>query len=440
MPFLSRTTDPVFDLIQAGRSRKARAEEWLRLYHDDQADDLFRALQQRWSEPETFRLFCVNVVRKIINRKATVYARAPHRTFDGWNQDAGETLYSAMGANVRLKQANRLLKLLKAGTLKVGWDSATDAPTLAFIGPNALDVAYADPERPERVIVTHGADRAQDVEYSDWTATTFRRLDYRGQPIPLQGNPKGINPYGILPFAPVFDRAPDDVFFIPGGADLIDAQRAVNVALANLWKAIELQSHGQPWATGLPAGDLLRAGPDRTITLPVEGKFGFAAPNTPIQDVLSAVEFLVKQTAVANDLPPHVFELDQKSESGAARLAETRDLLEARQDDLDLWRTYEARLFEVVKRVVNTHRPGAIPEAARLFVEFPDTADLDETRRLEDARMKLDMGVWSPVDVAMMLDPDLRDRTEAITLLQQRREESAVLGAPFSEPSFEVTR
>lgn len=424
--------DPVLAMIRASAARKARQEKWLALYRDQQAAELLAAIKVRWSRPEDFRLFGINIVRKIINRRATVYQGAPRRVFDGWDQAKGEALYAAIGANVTLKRATRIVKLLKSAAVQVRWTA--NGPVLALIPPHRLDVVADDPANPSRIIVTHkpataGAFAEQDVVYEDWTATEAVRRDYGGRKLKDPDNADGKNPYGVLPFVPLFDEAPDDSFFPPGGDDLIDAQLAVNVALANLWRAIELQSHGQAWASGVPVGSSIAVGPDRAVTLPTDGKFGFAAPGAPIKDVLSAIEFLIKQTAVANDLAANVFEIDPKAESGAAKIAESRDLYEARADDLDLWRGYEARLFDVLRRVVNTHLPGAIPEDAKVRVDFAEAAEPQtDNDRLDGYQRRIDLGIWSPVDALLADNSDLGDRDEAISILSERQEERAQFG------------
>jgi hypothetical protein len=423
-----RGTDPVMTVIESSRDRKASADLRLKFYHSKQTDDLLDLIKKRWSTPEDFRLFFLNVVRKITDKRAAVYMAAPFRTFEGMKQEDGAALYSALGVNVILKKANRLTKLCKTTALKVGWNGTQ--PTLAVVTPNILDAVWdGDPENPSRLIVTHPGLKAQDTTYSDWTATTWRKLDARGHVLSTPGNANGVNPYGVLPFVPLFDYAPDDQFFLCGGDDLVEAQRAINVALVNLWRAIELQSHGQAWAAGLPAGDAVRAGPDRTIALPENGTFGFAAPGTPIEAVLKAIEFVIKQTAVANDLATNVFEIDPKAESGAAKFAESIDLLEARQDDIDLWRNYEARLFEVIKRVVNTHAPGTIPENATMRVDFGEVDEgTDEKTRLDVYSKRIELGIWSPIDALMADNPDVRTREDAMKILTERALETAQLG------------
>ena len=56
--------------------------------------------------------------------------------------------------------------------------------------------------------------------------------------------------------------------------------------------------------------------------------------------------------ALEDTLDVDVFDLDRRSESGAAKHVEQVDLREARQDDITLWRQYEANLFQVFKQVV----------------------------------------------------------------------------------------
>lgn len=421
------TTDPIIALVNASADRKARAEKALRYYADRQSDETLRLIARRWSDPTAFRVFTLNVVKKVINKRANLYRIAPRRTFSGMDQAAGEAIYRALNADVVLKRASRLTKLLKTTALQVQWKG--NGPALAVITPNILDVVADDPENPTRIIVTHTGAKATDTEYSDWTATSYTRRDHRGHPIRVPGNPGRVNPYGVLPFVPLFDTLPDDEFFLPGGDDLITTQEAINIALANLWRSVELQAHGQAWATGLPAGEALNVGPDRAITLPENGRFGYATPNAPIRDMLEAIQFAMRQLAATNDLSADVFDLDRSSESGAAKHVEQIDLREARQDDIALWRTYEARLWEVLKVVVNTHAPGTIPEGATLAVDFAEMQEnLSETERLTNARTKVDLGVWSPVDVLRSENPDgFGTREEAFAELLRRKAETDAL-------------
>lgn len=138
----------------------------------------------------------------------------------------------------------------------------------------------------------------------------------------------------------------------------------------------------------------------------------------------------MRQVAATNDLSADVFDLDKRSESGAAKHVEQVDLREARADDIALWRTYEARLFEVLKVVANTHAPGTVADGATVAVDFAEMSEnLTETDRLNNAAKKLQFGVWSPVDVLMNENPDgFSTRAAALDELKRRADEWAALG------------
>src|SRR6185369_6651776 len=106
-------------------------------------------------------------------------------------------------------------KLLQTCALQVSHDGTS--PSLSVLTPNILDAEWLDPRKPTRLIVTHpGSQRPEQTEYTDWTATSFTRRDWRGNEIANPNNAGGVNPYGILPFVPLFDRDPDDEFFLLG--------------------------------------------------------------------------------------------------------------------------------------------------------------------------------------------------------------------------------
>ncbi len=427
-----QTTD-VVRITASSRVRKADTARRLAYYWGRQHDVTYRLIAQRFAKPEQFRIFCVNIVRAIADKRASTYRMPPRRTFTGMDQAAGDALYKAMNADAVLKKASRYLEVCKTVALQVGWNEATGTPTLRVLTPNVLDVVGSDPEQPERVIVTYPGERAEDTTFADWTPTGFRMFNHSGATKPVPGNPDNANPYGVLPFVPWFDRLPDDSFWLPGGDDLFAAQDAVNVALSNLWRAVEFQAHGQAWASGISANEVLQFGPDRAVALPQGGQFGFAAPNAPIASILSAIEFVLRETAATHGVGADLFDLSKVAESGSAKHAGRLDLKEVRQDQTAQARTMEARLFETLRAVVNTHRPGTIPDDATVGVDFAEQQDqLSEAEALDNARTKSELGVWSPVDVLMSTNPDgFPDRESAFRELQRRRDESAELAVPL---------
>lgn len=417
-------------LVQSTSGRKAEAARRIAYYNDCQSDDTFRLVAQRFSDPHSFRIFSVNMVKRVVEKRATTYRTAPKRTFIGWDQTKGDDLYRTLNADGVLKRASRYTKLLKTCALRVAW--VDDRPVLYLCTPAILDVEAADPERPTRIIITNTATRPENVTYADWTTSTFTLRDARGFPIRSQDNPNSVNPYGVLPFVPLFDALPDADFFLPGGNDLIEAQQAVNVALSNLWRSCELQAHGQAYAIGVNATTRLETGPNRAILLPQGGSFGYAAPNSPIKDILDAIEFVMRQTAATNAVGSEVFDLSKSAISGSAQAAARIDLREARSDDIALARVQEARLFDVIKAVVNVHAPGTIPAQSSLRVDFAEQQDdTTEAEQLTNAQTKQALGIWSPVDALMASNPDgFATREHAYAELIRRRDETQELTLP----------
>jgi hypothetical protein len=427
LSFTNNEAKSFLDIVRSELWRKIKAEEAVRFFDDEQDDTTFELIRRRFASPESFRIFHVNMVRKIITRKAAAYQSTPARTFEGWDQQAGEALYASANIDAVMKRASKLTKLLKTTALQVRY--GPNGLAINVLPPNILDVEHTDPNYPDRIIVTHAHHRPDCTTYSDWTATTFMRRDAAGRPIAIPGNASNVNPYGVLPFVPLFDRLPDHRFFLPGSDDLIGSQKALNVGLANLWRAVELQAHGQAVAKGLHPGDPIATGPDKVIILPENGSFAFANTNAPIDAILNALEFLMRQTAATNDVGADVFDLSKTAESGSAKEAERTDLKESRQDDISLWRSYEARLFQIIKVVVNTHAPGTIPEAATLRVDFNEQGDvLTEAELLANLEIKTALSVFSPVDVLMALNPDsYPTRAEAYLELSLRKQEAEEL-------------
>src|SRR5690606_20616781 len=112
-----------------------------------------------------------------------------------------------------------------------------------------------------------------------------------------------------------------------------------------------------------------------------------------------------------------------------AKHAGRLELKEVRQDAIAQARTMEVRLFETIKAVVNTHRPGSIPDDAKVGIDFAENQDqLSEAEQLTNAQTKAELGIWSPVDTLMATyRDDFPDRQSAFAERRRRRDESTEL-------------
>ena len=85
-------------------------------------------------------------------------------------------------------------------------------------------------------------------------------------------------------------------------------QEAVNKALVDLLYTLEMQGFGVGWMRGGSVNPMvddatITVGPGRMIQLPQDGELGFAATQAPIDEVVGAIDRLMKWCAVSNGLP-----------------------------------------------------------------------------------------------------------------------------------------
>lgn len=142
-------------LVRSSEARKSRAAEALNFFDDQQDDTTLALIKRRFASSDSFRIFTVNMVRKVVNRRATAYRIPPIRTFEGWDQEAGTALYQAANIDAVMKRASKLTKLLKTSALQVR--HSDHGLQVSVLTPHILDAVYDDPEHPQRIVVTHSS-------------------------------------------------------------------------------------------------------------------------------------------------------------------------------------------------------------------------------------------------------------------------------------------
>ncbi|MFH2125543.1 MAG: phage portal protein, partial [Pseudomonadota bacterium] len=275
-------------------------------------------------------------------------------------------------------------------------------------------------------LITHygTSARVEEISYSLWTADEFKRIDYRGNA--LHSEP---NIYRVIPFLPVWDRLPTDSFWCAGGDDLIALQEAINLKLTDLMYTLEHQAFGVGWISGMTGAGKLRVDPGHMVLLPQDGKLGYANTNAPIEEVVAAIDKLVKWAAVSNGLPASSLSTEPTDESGLSKLVSNRELDELRRDDVALFRRHEGQLFDLMRVVWNAHNPTRkFSDKAKLRVDFYDPKPQMSANEQAQAWERLsDLGVINAVDIALEHNPDLKTRENALAHLLSLQDERAQL-------------
>ncbi len=415
-------------MLTLNAERKNEARRRLDFYHDGQLAYLQVELEKRFLHPEKLRPVFVNIVKKVINRLAQVYWQIPKREIQGADRD--RTIYAEIsrssGLDMKLKMASRYVKLLKTVVLRPVWRNGK--MDLDILTPDILDVQMGlSPEDLVSVAVTHYgvSERIEDVTFSVWTPETWRKLNYQGREIE-----SGTNPYGVVPFVPLWDRTPiGGEFWLDGGDDIMSLQEAVNERLVDLLHVIRFQAFGVGFIKGRGGESIDSIDPGSLVELPENGELGYAATEAQISETVEAIDKLVKWAAISNGLPASSLSTEPTEESGISKMVSNFELLEMRRDDVALFRTYEQRLFYVMRAVWNAHNAGrTMSNSATLLTDFFDPSpQISPKEQAETFDRLLEMGVISPVDVVMERNPDIATREDAMAFLLKLQDETRQL-------------
>ena len=417
--------------------RKDEARRMLDYYNDAQLEYIIQEIHAGYKNPEKLLPVSVNVVKKIIKSLSMVYLQDAVRSVQGTEKDSKIfiTIEDEASLPVKMKQANRYAKLLGTVLLRPLWRNGK--PDLDILTPDILDVYTGDsPEDIQAVLVTL-YDESGDVgkvRYSLWTAEEYKLIDSRGNI--LSSEP---NPYGVLPFIPVWNAPPSESFWLSGASDLVMIQDAINQRLTDLIYTLQFQGFGVGYVRGegVPSDDILTIGPGSMMMLPKDGEVGFATPNAPIESSLDAVEFLVKYAAITNGLPASTMSADPTDESGVSKIVGNRELEELRRDDIAIFAKVEANLFNLFRIIWNHHNPTEqISQESFLTIDFydpkPATSAVEQIKEWEGL---LGLGLISPVDILMERNPDLT-RDDAKARLLEVRDELAEFGQASINPPY----
>ena len=401
------------------RDRKEEAVKRLDYYHGEQVDYLTEEIARTFQKPEKVKPLVVNIVKKVVDNLATAYISPPKREVEGTDRDKElfEQIAEDSMLSIKMQDASRLTKLLKTAMIRPVWSNGRIR--LDILTPDMLDVVTGDaPEDLEKVIVTHDpTGYTKDVRRRIWTPDEVVTTDYHFST--LEREP---NPYGVLPFVPLWDSLPiGSSFWVKGDSNLINAQDRLN----DLWTKLLMQIDYQGMGIFAMKGAKLNGGlsPLDVVPLDENGDLKVVNPDPLVTETLEAIKELQREVAVNYGLSAAIMSTDSKAESGVAKLEDNRELLTKRDREIALFRAYEKQLFRLIKIVWNTNNPGQqFTEGAELAVDFAEVKkSLSESERREIWERDLELGIKDRADILMEANPDFTDREEAKAFLMERR-------------------
>ena len=428
-------------------------------YLKKQASVTFGEETNEWQIP------IINGVYRTIRRLAMTYQRPPERKYFIGTKELSpdspelvkiENMYGRLDMDKRLRQLDRWATLLNTVHFEpvyrrghIAWDVRLRPDVLVV---EELDDYLEYAEFCRRILLTSGKDAVQGFIY--WAADRYLFIRDDGFFWPGPGSSDGSNPYAGETFAeaalpvPVITVRKTEASDYWGryGSDIVDSFEQANIQLGNTWENMFFQGHGQPIAIntgmGKQKGQKVKVGVRHPIT--VEGltkedmipDIRFATPEPKITEGRQLIDWFIKLNSGSYGMPPSAWAQEEKALSGFAKMIDSEELLEDRDEQVNDYVRVEKQAFEASRAVFNRNHPvegeHVNPEIT-LEVSF-DEIEFPETPQdaAAAAAIEIQNNLSSAVDW-IMKKRKISSREEATKLLEQIVKENAQVKKTMAE-------
>lgn len=356
--------------------------------------------------------YTTNITKKFVNKLARNYtlcaSRIVNKKYD----------ILTKGKNKKLKHIEKMTKLNGTIATQVIWkdDSFDYRPVYYF----DVFVDSHDPHIPQAIVypIMNAVDDPSNTDimpYVYWDDTWVITFSSDGKV--LEEKQHG---YGLLPF--VFTHREDqlDSFFVEGANDIVNCNEHLNISLTELHLGLRFQMFGQPWASGIYEDQpIARVGTDTIINLPEGAKFGIESPQGNIADLIKAEKFAIELVASNNHMWVTWAEEGDRPASGISLMIRDFERMEDFKDDIELWRVYEHKYYEVEK-VIAEFNNVSLPDKFSVNFNEPEYPKTSQDRIFLDNWM-LERGHITDAQI-MVRDNDDITEEEAQVIIDKNRE------------------
>lgn len=398
-------------LSEENKSRKEDSYKRYEIWKCKHGKYIMDALNREFSA-ETVRnmrtVTSVNITRRIVNAKSSIYKHEPTRTFENASQELAEylkSLYDEAHANIKLKKSNKILNLENQAAVQV----VPKDGKLQFMTyyPHNYDVV-PDEMNPEKgkIYILSAYDKMNQLNNTEgYTSKSYgttyagrKRVrdnvnqvigdvdDYKlknlrmvwwsdeyhfttngkgefidpetGLETAILSNENILNPIQKLPFIDIAHDK-DFQFWVDTENTLTQFNTELGVTISDISNIIRLQGYSQAIIKSVEKPQDIQVGPHSTIHLQLDPTrpelspdFQFVSPNPDLQSSLEFLNSFINLYLSAEGLDAKTISTkgDQKTfASGLERLLAMVEKFEASQDDFDLYKMVEKKAFDLLK-------------------------------------------------------------------------------------------
>ncbi len=320
--------------------------------------------------------------------------------------------------------------------------SAPGASLSAFDGERVNSGVGADlnnrSDGVDQIIADSREDAGINMRTFIWWAAKYHfTTDDKGKVIPSLSPKDLLNPISELPYVTMAEDQ-DGQFWADGSDDLVEGSILVNVLLTDMFGIASVQGWGQLVITGANPKDDIKGGPHIAIVLPAsdDGKGAdakFITAAAPLESWMRMVEQYVALLLSTNNLSPRNVsaKLDGNSAaSGIAMLIEQSESTQDVSEKQEQFSRIEPRVWQLIDKWMRIYaESGSLCEEQKALLpaqpiesvtlKFGETKQVvTEAERLQNLKLKKDLGIASMVDLIRADQPNLSEQDAEQKLLQ----------------------
>jgi len=468
-------------------SRRALSKRRQKIYRDGGLDFLIEKIHEEFGRDsiKEMRLAPVNLLKKIVNKRSTIYKRAPGRVVTNGNQKDQDLLdyyVQELDVDNLLKKANTYYNLhsnailyplltdkdfsyrvlppyLYSAKANAHDPLKADAYVFSFfdedvvLEDNVLSATGVQGFSKQRGTATNRKDNLIDSNerfmnyasdrYVFWSDEQHFTADGAGDLISMREMDDGANPFGVNPIVNIAkDR--DDSFWATQGSDVVDLVIAIQSGWSDLLTIAKNQGFSILTIVSKEKPEKMSVGINKAVWLkqPDDGpapSISYVQANSPLSEYKDILMELLGLLLTTNDMNPKEIGGSNSARnftSGFQALIETADTLEARESDIPVFRDVEREFWPKLARLHNWYfDSGQLSAEARALGRFSDDFEVStefrsvkplesEKERLEVVEKKHKLGIMTRKQMIQEIYPTKSDE-EIDQMIEQIDQEKA---------------
>lgn len=328
-------------------------------------EDLRRQLSAQSYDACKHRIAPLNVLRKIVDKMSKIYKPGPARTVVGGTEADAELLnwyVEQLNVNGVMQTATEFFNLTKSQLLQpyIG----AKGPAVRAVASNRYFVMGLDKRDsmvPTHVVLVQASGDGTAV-FSAYTATEFlvfnEKSEVAADYMAAAGNPEGINPYGVLPFA---YGADSKLSIVPKpDSDMLTMTKLIPLLFSDLNYAVMFQAFSIMYGINVDDENLAMA-PNAfwrfkaDTTREGAPEIGQIKPQVDIEEVMSLIETELALWLNTKGIRPGAVGSLGKDNfaNGISKMIDEMDTVEAREKLADAYTRIEEEFWETLLRHVH---------------------------------------------------------------------------------------